>query len=247
MSVRVTRRIRNVLSRVLGVIALVVTLTALETNVASAITTEGLTEASRAKVFFGHQSVGANVLSGVPGVYASQDLDAPPIVSGTPGNVDGGFIAEKSIGTNGNPVSKIADFDRIMRGGMGEKVDVALMKFCYIDVTANTDVSSLFASYRDNMAALQKDFPNITFVHTTVPLTTDSSADNAAREKLNGLIRGSYSGRVFDLAAAESTRPDGTKVSGLYSGYASDPGHLNAAGSAVAASAFLEAIARASR
>ena len=147
-------------------------------------------------------------------------------MSGIPGGTDGGFIAEKSIGTNGNPTSKIADFDRIMRGGMGETVDVALMKFCYVDVTANTDVSSLFASYRDNLAGLQKDFPDVTFLHTTVPLTTDSSADDAEREKLNGLMRGSYGGRVFDLAAAESTTPQGTKVSGLYTGYASDSGHL---------------------
>jgi hypothetical protein len=47
-----------------------------------------------------------------------------------------------------------------------------------------------------------------------------------------------------DLAAIESTKPDGTRVSGrydnqgyfaLYDGYASDVGHLNAVGSKIAA------------
>ncbi len=247
MSVLVARRIRSVSSRLFGVIALVAVLITLQVNAAFAITTEGLNEAARARVFFGHQSVGANVLGGVPGVYGSQGVKPPPIVSGTPGNIDGGFIAEKPIGANGNPLSKIADFDRILRGGMGDKVDVALMKFCYVDVTASTDVASLFASYRSMLDALQRDFPDVTFLHSTTPLTTGASADNVAREKLNDLIRGSYSGRLFDLAAVESTKPDGSKASGLYDGYASDTGHLNAAGSAAAASSFLEAIARASR
>ena len=186
-------------------------------------------------------------MAGVPGVYASQGVKPPPIVSGTPGTIDGGFITEESIGANGNPLSKIADFDRIMRGGMSDEVDVALMKFCYLDVTAGTDVASLFGSYRNALDALQRDFPDVTFLHSTTPLTTGASADNVAREKLNALIRGSYGGQLFDLAAVESTKPDGSKASGLYDGYASDSGHLNAAGSNAAASSFLEAVARASR
>ncbi len=146
-----------------------------------------------------------------------------------------------------------------MRGGMGRQVDVALMKFCYVDITTGTDVDALFARNRDTMGALERDFPNVTFIHVTVPLTTVSGgqAENVARERLNALIRGEYAGRhLFDLAAIESTKPDGTRVSGrydnqgyfaLYDGYASDVGHLNAVGSKIAATAFLDAIAQASR
>jgi hypothetical protein len=134
------------------------------------------------------------------------------------------------------------------------------------------------------MAALERDFPNVTFIHVTVPLTTDpglftelkirlekllgwrkrlgwidwhGQPANVARERMNALIRGEYAGRhLFDLAAIESTKPDGTRVSGrhdnqgyfaLYDGYASDFAHLNAVGSKIAATAFLEAIAQASR
>jgi hypothetical protein len=165
-----------------------------------------------------------------------------------------------------------------MRGGMGRQVDVALMKFCWGDVFSNTDVDALFARYRDTMAALERDFPNVTFIHVTEPLTTEpglftelkirlktllgrsdwrGQSANVARERLNALIRGEYAGRhLFDLAAIESTKPDGTRVSGrhdnqgyfaLYDGYASDFAHLNAVGSKIAATAFLEAIAQASR
>ncbi|MGO9926585.1 MAG: hypothetical protein ACLPLP_10755 [Mycobacterium sp.] len=83
------------------------------------------------------------------------------------------------------------------------------------------------------------------------------SPENVARERLNALIRREYGGRhLFDLAAIESTKPDGTRVSGrydsqgyfgLYDGYASDVGHLNAVGSKIAATDFLDAIAQASR
>jgi hypothetical protein len=80
---------------------------------------------------------------------------------------------------------------------------------------------------------------------------------NVARERLNALIRHEYAGRhLLDLAAIESTKPDDTRVSGrhdnqgyfaLYGGYASDFAHLNAVGSKIAATAFLEAIAQAAQ
>jgi hypothetical protein len=43
-------------------------------NVASAITTANLTAVAHTRVFFGHQSVGMNVLDAVPGVYADHGV-----------------------------------------------------------------------------------------------------------------------------------------------------------------------------
>ena len=248
-------------------------------NVASAITTANLTAVARSRVFFGHFSGGMNVLDAVPGVYADHGVSAPAIEQGRaePGP-NGGFIAHQFIGIEEDGKPPLQDFDRAMRGGMGRQVDVALMKFCWGDVQSNTDVDALFARYRDTMAALERDFPNVTFIHVTIPLTTEpslftelktwvktlvgwsdffSQRVNVARERMNALIRGEYAGRhLFDLAAIESTKPDGMRVSGrydnqeyfaLYDGYASDFAHLNAVGSKIAATAFLEAIAQASR
>jgi hypothetical protein len=143
-------RFRRPEAAVVAVVALVVALTAVQGNVASAIATEDLTAVAHTRVFFGHQSVGMNVLNAVPGVYADHGVSAPPIEQGrTEPGANGGFIAHQFIGENGNPLLKIEDFNRTMRGGMGRQVDVALMKFCYVDITTSTDVDALFARYRD--------------------------------------------------------------------------------------------------
>lgn len=241
---------------------------------ASAITADDLVKVSRTRVFFGHQSVGMNILEGVSGVYAAHGMTAPPIEQGgTRPDQAGGFIDHAFIGENGKPLLKIQDFAAKLRAGLGKRVDVAMMKLCYVDITSGTDVRAVFDAYRNTMAALQREFPHVTFIDATVPLTTEpgllskakslltgsggSVADNAARERFNALIRHQYAGdHLFDLAAAESTAPDGSRVSGiydgqryyyaLYGGYASDPGHLNAEGAQVAAAAWLKAIAQVS-
>jgi hypothetical protein len=241
---------------------------------ASAIRADDLAKVSRTRVFFGHQSVGMNVLSGIPGIYTAHGKASPIIEQeGTRPGEGGGFIDHAYIGQNEKPLLKIQDFDEKLRSGIGEKVDVAMMKFCYVDITAKMDIETVFASYRTTMAALQRDFPKVTFVHVTVPLTTDQAlmsklkswltmssgsgaADNAERERLNTLIRHEYADDLlFDLAAIESTKPDGSRASGtyqghqffqLYNGYASDSGHLNGEGARVAACAWLKAIAQAS-
>lgn len=234
-----------------------------------------LEKVAGARVFFGHQSVGMNILDGVPGVFADQGVAAPPIEQRrTAPESAGGFIAEALVGENTDPLGKIRDFEAVIRASMGGQVDVALMKLCYVDVTPGTDVDAVFAAYRDTMTALEKDFPDVTFVKATVPLTTQpdsvhrlkqrltgndgyGAAANAVRERLNQLIRAEYGGEhLFDLAAVESTAPDGSRVSGrssgqvyfaLYPGYAADPGHLNAEGSRRSATAWLAALARAVR
>ena len=214
--------------------------------------------AERPRVFFGHQSVGQDVLCGVSRLAAS-GASVPEVV-------------DARIGANEEPLAKIADFDARVRDGLGERVDVAMMKLCYIDVTAGTDVRALFDAYRTTLSALERDHPAVSFVHVTVPLTTEQGrltrlrsrltgndrfgpAENVQRERLNALFRAEYAGdRLFDLAAVESTRPDGTRVSGrhegadyfaLHDGYAADLGHLNEPGAEVAATAWLAAVARA--
>jgi hypothetical protein len=208
-------------------------------------------------------------------VYAAHGAAAArPVGSdrGAPGPT-GGFIAHAFIGENENPLLKIRDFDATVRASMGRRVDVAMMKFCYVDIRVGTDIDALFATYRDTMAALERDFPDVAFVKATVPLTTEPAflaglkarlggggrfgpAENVARERLNTLIRHEYAGdHLFDLAAIESTAPDGTRVSGrhggqqyfaLHPGYSADLGHLAAAGSRRAATAWLKVVAQAS-
>ncbi|BBZ34886.1 hypothetical protein AWB99_02070 [Mycolicibacterium confluentis] len=240
-----------------------------------AISLAELDTVDRTAVFFGHQSVGENILDGVPVIYAAEESAAPPIgYDGVRPGPAGGFIEHAFLPENGKPLLKIENFDKELRGGVADRVDVALMKLCFLDITAGTDVDAVFAKYRDTIAGLQRDFPHLRFVHVTVPLTTDATfkqkvkmmlggspdgygqTENVARERYNTLVRNTYGAdHLFDIAAVESTSPtgnrsahqyDGREYYALYQGYASDLGHLNAEGSEVLATAFLEAIASAS-
>ncbi len=255
------------LAAVLGAAALAVAVTSrdeqlgvpVDRMVAAATTTDDLRTAGARRVFFAHQSVGANLLAAMPGLYAGHGLPAPA-------------IRDVAIGVNGDPLGKVADFDARIRGGVGNEVDVALMKFCYSDIDSGTDVRKVFTAYRDTLAALQRDYPRVTFLHVTTPLTTDPGlrarvkkllgrdphtgpADNLARERMNELMRAEYPpDRLFDLAAVESTKPDGERSGGtsggrryfsLWTGYAADAGHLNTAGATVASAHLLGLIAHA--
>lgn len=232
-----------------------------------------LAQVAGLRIFFAHQSVGQNIIDAVPAIYSSAGVDAPEIIrSEEPQTVTGGYLQHVNIGTNGDPLGKIAEFDRIIRGGVGDEVDVAALKLCYVDFHSGVEVSAIFDAYRSTLADLERDYPNVTFVYMTAPLTTDrgplkrvkarlgldnslSPEDNVVREEFNTNIRAEYSkaGRLFDIAAVQATASDGTRLLRSYQGanyYAmedslsSDPGHLSADGAVVVGGALFETIAR---
>lgn len=240
---------------------------------ASMATAEDLEEVMQKRVFFGHQSVGRNIISGIPELFRGDGTDGPFVVelasdSEIPAGQGRATIIHAMVGRNRYPETKLDDFAKLLRAGVGKQVDVAVLKFCYLDVDSNTDVSALFQEYRSSMAQLSEEFPEITFVYSTVPLRTEATDlkqwvkevigrpnDNAARERYNQLIRAEFAstGRLFDIAAMQSTGPDGSRAARSHRGvmhyamvdaYASDPGHLNASGSARAASEFLAVVGR---
>lgn len=228
---------------------------------------KGLRTIARTAVFFGHQSVGGNILDGVPLLYTAAGVEAPLIVeSGWAPAAEAAF-AHAYVGKNGDPIGKVSDFAQKVRASYGDWARIAFLKFCYVDILSGTDVDAVFAEYKLALAQLQEEFPEATFLHLTVPLTTepglktklkllvgkgtDHSLDNVARERYNALIRAEYGGTglLVDVAAMESTKPDGSRVSGevdgdpyfsLFDGFASDPGHLNEVGSQVVAAGLLD-------
>jgi hypothetical protein len=171
------------------------------------------------------------------------------------------------IGQNTDPLSKIHDFDRNLRNGIGDKADIAFFKLCYIDINRETDVQSLFNEYKATMAKLARDYPKTKFVHVTTPVRVTpitwktqvkgllgkpnlSLEDNLRRQDYNELMRKEYEGKApfFDLAAAESAFEDGKAyyrqkgsraVSCLIPEYASDGSHLNERGRKVVAERLL--------
>lgn len=224
----------------------------------SSLTAADLQRVRATRVLFGHQSVGWNIVEGIGAVYSSRGLAGPRFVVGAPPASRSGFFAHDGIGSNGAPATKIRDFAARLRAGAAAKVDVAFMKLCYVDITAGTDVKAVFSQYSRTVKSLRTSFPRLVILHLTVPLTTGSPSDNAARGRYNALLRQAYgaSGRLVDIAAVESLSPTGARVTvayrgaryqAMYAGYTSDGGHLNAVGSRRVAAALLLRISRAPR
>ncbi|MCP3161440.1 hypothetical protein [Myxococcus qinghaiensis] len=225
------------------------------------------------RIFFGHQSVGGNILDGVKQIPASSQGLAPRVVEvkNPTESLAPGTLAHAMVGQNEKPESKIADFERMMDAGLGKSTDVAFFKFCYIDFNGATDTRALFEKYRVAMEGLKARHPGTTFVHVTAPLTTVQRgakawlkellgrpvwgiAENVQRETFNELMRKTYGGKepLFDLARLESTAPDGTRETyelngqtwpAMVPGYSDDGGHLNATAQARLAKELLNFLA----
>lgn len=219
-------------------------------------TAAALESISRARVFFAHRSVGANILElGIPQIYSDAGVTPPTITDGLP--AAGGSIGDHWLDQTDDPRSKLRDFDAWMRSkGVGSATDVALMKFGYIDILKNTDVQGLFSDYKAMMTRLAADFPHVRFVHATVSMTRWDAENNASIESFNQLMRQEYgnSGRLFDLARVLSTCSNGTRDEHrtetgrhyfqICEEFTSDGGHLSELGAKAAAMEMLAELAR---
>lgn len=227
---------------------------------------------SQKKVYFGHQSVGNNIIAGIKDIMIDNSAVSLNIAkTDDPESFAVPMLAHSEIGNNGDPNSKISAFNKVMDGGVGNKADIAFLKLCFWDVRSQTDVAKVFDLYKDTFVALKARYPKTIFVHMTVPLMShknsvkkrlkillsipdSSDLDNISRNKLNDLILKEYTGKepVFDIALTESTRPDGTrtffkrndeKYYYLAPEYTHDGGHLNEVGRRNAAAQLLITLA----
>ncbi len=243
-------------------------LTALLTLSATALADEVVQKAASRRIFFGHQSVGANILDGVNDVTSGKLR----IREGRTGALlENPGLLHARLGENEAPLSKLSDFEAALDALAGH-VDIAFFKFCYVDFDAHTDVEALFRAYLATLERLQQRYPEVTFVHVTVPLTVVpqgakawlkqaltqeapwGAKENEVRHRFNTLLRARLQGQpLFDLAALQSTRPDGTAASyehqgqtlpALVPGYSDDGQHLNSVGRRRVAEALLTFLAR---
>lgn len=230
-----------------------------------------LNDLSQKSIYFGHQSVGKNILSGVDywntegmhqlSIKESRDFADSSATS---------FIHFR-IGQNENPILKIDDFYNTIPEIRSESKKIAFFKFCYVDFTEETDTEAVFNHYKSKMLELQDSYPDIILVLFTVPLKSvrkgidaiayrvrygkdTSKEDNVKRNEFNERIRKEL-GRefpVFDLAKTEATLPDGSlntykfngeQYSALCSLYTNDGGHLNETGAKIVAFNLLSFLA----
>ena len=218
------------------------------------------------RIVFAHQSVGQNILDGLQSEAAAanfalpiEELSSQPTASG---------IAHFKVGNNGDPTSKIRDFTSVMDSGLGNGADVAIMKFCYLDVQSHTDVRRLANEYIDALQTLQQRYPETTFVAVTVPLTALQAGpkawlkramgrhpsgyeENLQRLQFNSILRSELKGEIalFDLAQVESSGNQPTEFGGqlletLNPGFTDDGGHLNTVGASYVAIHFAKFLAK---
>ena len=86
------------------------------------------------KIFFGHQSVGANIVQGIADLMATDSrLTLILVSSSDPASVEGAAFVEAAIGANGDPVSKDTAFAAIVNNSFGVQGGVAMYKYCFVD------------------------------------------------------------------------------------------------------------------
>ncbi len=193
---------------------------------------------SQKKIFFGHQSVGVDILNGIKDLMEENpDIKLNLVETSDPDDFKAGVFAHARVGQNVNPGSKIRDFEKMVDSGLGNKVDFAFLKFCFVDIHSGTDLPSIFDDYKHSMADLSRKYPETTFLHLTTPLTLTPSGvkgviknfkdfikkmvgktnmyDNGLKYRFNKMMRQEYDegNYLFDLAMHESTTTDGNLVS----------------------------------
>jgi len=223
---------------------------------------------SQKRIYFGHQSVGFNIIDGIKDLMKEHpEIKLNIVESADASDLKVGTFEHSRVGKNADPKSKVEEFTRFVEQGIGKNADFSALKFCYVDVRADTNVKNVLKDYESFMAKVEKEFPKMTVVHFTVPLTRTKTTwktivkkiigrktweydDNIKRNEYNDLLRKEYSGKepVFDLAQIESTYPDGKRCTFSKNGktyyslvpeYTNDGGHLNEKGRRIVAEQLL--------
>jgi lysophospholipase L1-like esterase len=212
------------------------------------------------RVVFAHQSVGNNILEGVNKIAREQGVAISTIdtrfdASGRPG------IYHFGVGANYDPLSKISDFEKTMSAKNFDKVDVALVKLCFVDIGSGANAESIAETYVSTIKKLQEAHPTTRFVAVTSPLTVipggakawlksalgrspQEVAENTKRMEFNDYLRKQFDAEhLFDIAKLEAGATSG-EIESLRPEFSDDGGHLNDRGQREIGAALLQFIAR---
>lgn len=188
---------------------------------------------SEKSIYFGHQSVGFNIIDGIDQIIKEENtIPIKTQIGKSSTDFKPGVFVHSEIGQNTKPKSKLNEFIQIVNESGKKNADIMFFKFCYIDFNSETDVTSLFKDYKKSFDQLKRNNPDTIFMHVTVPLTTIRHSggfkglikrlmgmppkgieENIKRCEFSEMIRETYSGKapIFDLALVESTFPDGSR------------------------------------
>ena len=190
------------------------------------------------RIFFGHHSVGENILEGVSSILTRHPNIKLRIrhADKSETSITHAGLVEGGVGQNFHPLTKLNAFKEKVEAGYGQTADIAFFKFCFVDFSPETDIHGLFTEYKKTMKTLKKEYPNTIFPVVTAPLTCYAPGINglikrtkdfikkiigkvnmydfSSANRFNELLIGEYGGKnpIFDLAKYESTKTDGTRV-----------------------------------
>jgi hypothetical protein len=223
---------------------------------------ERWTRIEKKKFFFGHRSVGLNIIDGLKDIIAERRSSLRIIESTDPHDYESPVFGHVPVGKNLDPIAKINHFREILESGIGNLVDTAFLKLCYVDIDNRTDIERLFRFYKQAIHRLAEKYPRVRILHFTVPLEMKESTlkavlkkalgkdiagegTNIGKKRYNELIKNEYDEcDVFDIASIESTYPNGKSNVSTYRNnvyyslvpeYTDDGGHLNAKGRRIVA------------
>ena len=220
-------------------------------------------EVAKHKIYFGHQSVGNNILSGIEQWEEETGVQLAKVETRDFSDGSNAAFVHFRVGKNGDPNSKIDDFVTLVESIPNESTSVAFFKLCYVDITGSSDVDAIFEYYKEKMLYLKDNLPNCKIMLFTVPMTGIQKGlkatakkilsrqpagvlENIKRNEFNERLISELSGdfKVFNLAGVETTHPDGSMETFKYKGseypympdfYTSDLGHLNDYGARIVA------------
>lgn len=239
--------------------------------------TADLTTLASARVYFGHQSVGRNILQGVRALSAETGVALRIEEVGNDAPAPGPGLFHTNIGENGLPDRKLEEFIINAATPVGSAYDVGLLKFCYVDLDDDSREQSpqaLFERYQQSITDLGRRQPQLTLLHSTMPLTADppgwkttvkrwlgrptwTDEANRRRNEYNRLLRARFSpDETFDIARIEATHADGSissfnsdgrAIETMAAEHTYDGGHLTDAAQRYVAAAFVHTLAQAVR
>lgn len=225
---------------------------------------------AKSRVYFGHQSVGNNLIEGLKSLSATHNV--PLRIVEAPAADEAPGLVHAMVGRNREPQTKCDAFTRFLTEQGTARWDAAILKFCYADMGegGEQNPARVLDAYKAAVRSVRTARPDLLIVHATMPLQSEglgkrdairkffgfgtSNDDyNVVRNRYNDLLRAEYAGEPFiDLAWAESTRPDGTRTGFRRDGqfiyamareFTYDEGHLTETGREWVAREFVRSLA----
>jgi hypothetical protein len=190
-----------------------------------------VTQIAALRWYFIHASVGDNIMQGLKDLNRTDAARYPLLVSTQPENASApaatvaGTVYEHHFTSD-----KMPQFQSMVNSNGWHKpaVDVALMKFCYLEglATSLTPGPQLAAQYVARMAALEQAHPETVFVYASMPLLIYRAEDDPRRDptylasivnmnQFNDWLRAycrTNSKLLYDLADMESHDPAGNQA-----------------------------------